>query len=222
MKIGRLVYIVMPAAIVLSFMWAPAADVLGETSRIIYYHVPMAWVSALAFIVSGIAAIAYLYKKESAKESLEAAFNNSAEIGLVFTVFTTATGSIWAKLMWGTYWNWDPRETSIIILLLIYTAYFSLRSALERNPGRGRISAAYLIFAMTVSPFFIFVIPRVYASLHPDPIINPGMKMQLDATMRITLLVSTTAFTLLYVYLLSIRNRLSRLRARREESIHAT
>ncbi|RPI97538.1 MAG: cytochrome C biogenesis protein, partial [Spirochaetales bacterium] len=127
-------------------------------------------------------------------------------------VLATASGSVWAKLMWGSYWNWDPRQTSIVILLLIYSAYFSLRSALEGKPARGRLSAAYIIIAMTAMPFFVFVVPRVFPSLHPDPVINPDMKIHLEIEMKLTLLISVVAFSLLYFYLLEILNRLSRIR----------
>jgi heme exporter protein C len=208
----------MPASIALSFLWAPPAETLGETSRMLYFHVPLAFVSALAFLSSGIAAIIYLADKGKKHPLMEHKFHNSARIGMVCTVLTTISGSVWAKMMWGSYWNWDPRETSIAVLLLIYSAYFSLRIALEDNPGRGRISAAYLVFAMATMPFFVFVVPRVYPSLHPDPIINPALKMRLEDEMRITLLVSMASFALLYFYIFSIENRISRIRSFLEES----
>jgi heme exporter protein C len=210
MKSGRLVYILMPVAIVVAFAWAPRAAILGDTSRIIYFHVPLAWVSVLAFLVSAICSIRYLAGRGN--EYLTDMARNSAGIGFLFTVLTLITGSLWAKMSWGSYWNWDPRETSIVMLLLIYVAYFSLHSSLEGNPGRGRISSVYLILAMVTVPFFVFVIPRVYHSLHPDTIINREGKLHMETTMRVTLLVSAIAFTFLYVHLLDMKNRLSRVR----------
>ena len=121
------VYILMPVAIILAFMWAPSAEILGDFSRIIYFHVPLAWVSVIAFLVSGILSIIHLCDKNREISRLDEKSYNSAAIGLVFAVMTVITGSIWAKLSWGSYWNWDPRETSILILLLIYIAYFSLQ-----------------------------------------------------------------------------------------------
>jgi len=208
MKIGKLVFILMPLSIVMAFLWAPSAQILGDASRIIYFHVPLAWVSVLAFTVSGIASVVYLFDKEKKFYCLDEKAYNSAGIGMVFTVLTIITGSIWAKISWGSYWNWDPRETSIVILFLIYIAYFSLYSALENNDSRGRIISAYLIFAMITVPFFIFIVPRIYPSLHPDPIINPEKKLHLDGKMRITLLVSTFSFTFLYFYILDMKNRI--------------
>ena len=202
----------MPTAVIMAFCYAPAAAVLGETSRLLYFHVPLAWISVMAFAVSGVAAMLFLADKKSRFTYMEDSFHNSASLGTLTAVLATASGSVWAKLMWGSYWNWDPRQTSIVILLLIYSAYFSLRSALEGKPARGRLSAAYLIIAMTAMPFFVFVVPRVFPSLHPDPVINPDMKIHLEPEMKLTLLISVVAFSLLYFYLLEILNRLSRIR----------
>ncbi|RPI96063.1 MAG: cytochrome C biogenesis protein [Spirochaetales bacterium] len=212
MLITRLVYIFMPTAVIMAFCYAPAAAVLGETSRLLYFHVPLAWISVMAFAVSGVAAMLFLADKKSRFTRMEDSFHNSASLGTLTAVLATASGSVWAKLMWGSYWNWDPRQTSIVILLLIYSAYFSLRSALEGKPARGRLSAAYIIIAMTAMPFFVFVVPRVFPSLHPDPVINPDMKIHLEIEMKLTLLISVVAFSLLYFYLLEILNRLSRIR----------
>ncbi len=209
MIIGRLVYIVMPVAIYLAIMWAPPAAILGETSRIVYFHVPVAWSAVLAFAVSALYAILYLWDKNGRWASFDEKAANSAAIGLLFTILATVTGSLWAKMSWGSYWNWDPRETSIAFLLLIYIAFFSLRSVLEEHPRRGSISSVYLILAMVTVPFFVFIVPRIKKSLHPDTIISTNQSMQMETTMRITLLVSVTAFTLLFIYLLAIRNRIT-------------
>jgi len=200
-------------------MWAPPAAILGDASRIIYFHVPVAWVSVAAFIIAGINSILLLASEKHRAEREYMAYN-SAVAGMVFTILTVITGSIWAKTSWGSYWNWDPRETSIVILLLIYVAYLSLCSALRENPGRGNISAVYLIIAMITMPFLVFIIPRVYPSLHPDTIINQDKKIHLDATMRITLFASIVTFTLLYGYIYRIMNRISRLEIIMEEKHH--
>lgn len=214
--IARLVYLLMPVSVVLAFAWAPPAEGLGETSRILYFHVPLAWVSVLAFLVAGISAVLYLYGGGRFAH-LEEKSHNSAGIGMAFTLLATVTGSIWAKMSWGSFWNWDPRETSIMILLLLYVAYFSLRSALGAHPSRGKIASAYLIFAMAAVPFFVFIVPRIYPSLHPDPIINAERRIHLDERMRITLLLSIASFTLLYYYILQLKNRISAMSRRIEE-----
>jgi heme exporter protein C len=209
MIIFKLVYILMPVSIYMAFFYAPRAEILGESSRILYFHVPLAMVSALAFMVSGIASIMHLYDKKHRSSIMEDKAYNSAVIGFLFAVMTTITGSIWSKISWGDYWNWDPRQTSIVMLLLIYIAYFSLRSALTGNANKGRIASVYLIFAMAVAPFFFFVIPRIFPSLHPDTIINSQRKVLLDDKMKITLLMSLISYTLLYFYIFNLRNRIS-------------
>jgi heme exporter protein C len=211
----HLVYLLMPLAIVLAFAWAPAAEVLGETSRIIYFHVPVSWISVLAFAVAGVCAVLYLKKTHDPLR--ETRFHNSMLIGTGAALLATVSGSMWARLMWGSYWNWDPRETSIVALLLACGAYLALRASLEHNPSRGRISAAYLVVAMTAMPFFVFVVPRIYPSLHPDPLINPDMKVRLDGEMRAALACSVIAFTLLYGYIFSIMQRISRITITLEE-----
>ena len=209
MIIGRLVYVVMPVAIYLAMMWAPPAALLGDTSRIVYFHVPVAWGGVLAFAVAAVYSIIYLKDRNTRWACLDEKAANSAAIGLLFTVLATITGSLWAKMSWGSYWHWDPRETSIAYLLLIYVAFMSLWALLKDNPRRGMISSVYLILAMVTVPFFVFIAPRMTDSLHPNTLINAERKMQMEPTMRITLFVSVAAFTLLYVYMLAIRNRIT-------------
>lgn len=217
MLLARSVHLLMPLSIVLAFLFAPPAHILGETGRLIYFHVPVAWVSVLAFSASAVIAAMYLAGGKSRTRLVEARFHNSAAIGTLFVLLATATGSVWARLMWGSYWNWDPREISIALLLLVYAAYFSLRAALAGNPARGRLCAAYLILSAATVPFFVFVIPRIYPSLHPDPVINPGFELQLDSRMRAVLVVSLLSFSMLYLYLFKLANRLSGARIAIEE-----
>jgi heme exporter protein C len=211
LKILIPLFILMPISILLAFLYAPSAEILGHTSRIIYFHVPCAWISVLAFIVSGIYAILFLFDKNKKFHIPEEKAYNSARIGMLFTILTVITGSLWAKLTWGSFWNWDPRETSIVILLLIYTAYFSLRSSVTDEDKKARISSVYLILAMFTVPFFIFIIPRLYPSLHPDPVINADRKIHLDYKMRTAFFISVISFTFLYAYLFNTLNRISAL-----------
>ena len=205
MKIGRFVYILMPAAILSAFWLAPRAEILGDSSRIIYFHVPLAMVSVIAFLYAGIASVIYLAKKNPIMPDKA---RNSAGIGLLCAVLTTLTGSLWAKAAWGSYWNWDPRQTSIIFLLLIYVAYMCLHASLANNPARGHISSVYLIMSMAVMPFFVFVIPRVYYSLHPDTLINSEGVLKIDPAMRTALFISAAAFIFLYIYIMGIKNKM--------------
>lgn len=188
--------------IVGAFLFTPTAEGLGESTRILYFHVPCAWVAALAFLVSAMYSIIYL-KKQNAIYDMWA--SSSAEIGMVFTVLATITGSIWAKAIWHSYWNWDPRETSIFILLLIYAAYFALRSAVDDNEQKARLSAVYSIIAFVTVPFLIFVVPRILESLHPDPLINTEGKINMNSKMLVVFLGSLTGFTFLYYWILKLK-----------------
>jgi len=210
MRARFLTYVMMPIAIVMAFVYAPPAAVLGDASRILYFHVPLAWISVLAFIVSGIESVRFLAAGNLISGERAA---DSADIGMLFTILATVTGSIWAKVSWGSYWNWDPRETSIVILFMIYAAYFTLRWRLTGNDSRNRISAIYLVMAAVTVPFFVFIVPRMYPSLHPDPIINAQKKIHMDARMLLTLCVSILSYSTLYFYLMNILFRLSRVKS---------
>lgn len=198
-----------------AFFYAPTAEGFsGESARIVFFHVPQAWVTVLAFTVNLIASLRYLRKRN---ELDDARAVTAARLGLLFAILATVTGSIFAKLEWGMFWNWDPRETSIVILLLVYLAYFALRQATTDEERRGSLSAAYAILAFVIMPFLIFVVPRVYTSLHPNLVQNVGGKMRfaMDTRMRVVLWSSVTAFSGLFFWLYSLDVRLARLRLAR-------
>ena len=211
------VFVIISAVIYMAFALSPPVANLGESSRIIFFHVPVAWVSILSFIISGIMSIVYLIDNGERFDSLDKKAHNSAVIGIAFTLVTVVTGSMWAKISWGSYWNWDPRETSIVFLLLIYIGYFSLHSALVGKSSQGKISGVYLIFSMVVMPFFVFVIPRIFLSLHPDAIVDSGNRASMEGIIKVTLMTSIFGFSLLYVVIFNIMNRLTYIKNRIEE-----
>lgn len=200
--------------ILASFLWAPLVPVLGETTRVLYFHIPAAWVTVLALGWSMLHSVLYLRRRKMEHDHQAAA---AAEIGLLFCVLATVSGSLWAKAMWGSYWNWDPRETSIFFLLLVYAAYLALRSAIDEPERRARLAAIYSAVAFVSVPFLIFVVPRIYFSLHPDPIINPQGKIDMDPRIRIAFFAMLLGFTGLYFWVQSLRVRVARLEHRLEE-----
>ena len=202
------------AWMVAAFAWAPLVPVLGETTRVLYFHIPAAWVTVLALAWSMGHSALYLRRRAIEHDHQAAA---AAEIGILFCIAATVSGSLWAKAMWGAYWNWDPRETSIFFLLLIYAAYLALRSAIEQEERRARLSAIYSAIAFVSVPFLMFVVPRIYYSLHPDPIINPRGKVEMDPRIRIVFLAMLIGFTGLFFWLQSLRVRVARMEHRREE-----
>jgi heme exporter protein C len=213
--IARLVLLVWIAGWLLAaFLWAPLVTVLGETTRVLYLHIPAAWVTVLALGWSMVHSILYLRRRRMEHDHQAAA---AAEIGILFCVLATVSGSLWAKAMWGSYWNWDPRETSIFFLLLIYAAYLALRGAIDDPGRRARLAAIYSAVAFVSVPFLMFVVPRIYFSLHPDPIINPRGKLDMDPRIRIVFFAMLLGFTGLFFWIQSLRVRVARIESRLDE-----
>ncbi len=186
----------------------PTIPGLEEKARILFFHVPMAWVTVVAFLTAMVFGIRYLRTKNMDDDIRSVA---SAGLGLLFCILATVTGSLWAKFNWGSFWNWDPRETSIIVLLLVYGAYFALRSAIPFEEKRAALSAVYAIIAGVTVPFFIFIMPRLVASLHPEPLVNAQGKVHMGGSMLVVFLSSLAGFTALFVWMLRVRIRLLRL-----------
>lgn len=196
----------MSLVIVASFVFVPPTQGLGDLGRIIIYHVPAAWVACLAYLAAMANSVAYLRRGDLLYDR-QAKVN--AELGTVFCILATVTGAIWSKFAWGMYWNWDPRQTSIFVLLMIYGAYFVLRSSIADSDRRARLSAVYAILAFITVPFLVFIVPRVYASLHPD-VIGRG-KMQMDRRLLVVFLSSLAGFTGLYAWLYKLHARVENL-----------
>jgi heme exporter protein C len=193
----------------------PVIPGLEDKARIIFFHVPTAWLSVVAFITSMLYAIQYLRKREAIDDIKSSA---AAGLGFMFCILATLTGAVWAKFNWGSYWNWDPRETSIFVLLLIYGAYFSLRSAVEVEEKRATLASVYSIIAAVTSPFFIFIMPRIMTGLHPgakgDPEgAGPVIEFKMSPNMRVIFFTSLIAFTLLFYWMFTLRVRAARLEA---------
>lgn len=193
-----------------ALMIAPAAAGLtpDETlaQRIIYFHVPSAWLSMLAFGVTMVASIAYLVTTQRSWDSVAV---SSAEIGIVFTLAATASGSLWAKPAWNTWWTWDPRLTTYTILCLLYVAYFMLRSAMEDPARRARFAAVYGIFAFLSVPI-TFMSIRWWRTIHP--VLTDSKNFGLSRGMLPIFFISLAAFTVFYFVLLAYRVRLERTR----------
>jgi heme exporter protein C len=190
----------------------PNIPELGDTVRIIFFHVPVAWVSVLGFLTSLYYAFKYLRTKNYDNDLQSV---SAAGLGMLFCVLAMLTGSLWAKFTWGSFWNWDPRETSIFILLLIYGAYFALRSALGSDEVRARLSAVYAILAGLTAPFFIFIMPRIVGGLHPGAKgdtsgSTPVAQLHMPPNMQFVSFAGLIGFSLLFIWLLNVRIRAAR------------
>lgn len=189
----------MAGTLVAGFLYAPLARKLEEHTRIIYFHIPAAWVSVVAFGVSALSAAMYLARRRPIDDLRSAA---AARLGLIFCLLATVTGMLFAKAMWGEYWNWDPRQVSIFFLILVYGAYLTLRAAVDDPERRARLSAVYALLAFVTVPFLMFVLPRLSDfTLHPDPIVNQTGKLEMHPRMFGTFLSAMGAFTLLFLWM---------------------
>ncbi|MCB0722371.1 MAG: cytochrome c biogenesis protein CcsA [Ignavibacteriae bacterium] len=202
-------FVLMTGVIIAGFLVEiPYMPALKDTARVLYFHVPMSWIGVVAFFMSMIYSIKYLRSKDIIND-IKAA--SAAQMGFVFCILATVTGSVWAKFTWGSFWNWDPRQTSIFILLLIYGAYFALRSSIDSPDRKARLSSVYAIIAFVTVPFFIFIMPRIVESLHPDPIVNSSGKVNMDSKMLAIFLTSLFTFTLLFFWIYNLKVRVEKL-----------
>jgi heme exporter protein C len=210
----------MSLVIVGAFLYAPMAQGFaeGQSSRILFFHVPMAWVSLVGFLGAAVWSLRYLYGGRDPRHDRAAAV--AVQLGLLFGVLATVTGALWARVEWGTYWNWDPRQTSIILSLLFYAAYLALRSAVEDPQTRGRLSAVYAVLGVVITPFLFFIVPRITFSLHPDPVVNAEGKPAMDMKMQQVLYASTLGFTVLFFWLHSLQCRLQALAERKSAHLY--
>lgn len=202
--------VAMSAVIVFSFYFPPPMNVevnFREASRIFYYHVPIAWVTVIAYFTAIFYGVRYLKSRDWHDDQRAV---TAAGLGTVFAILATISGSIFAKVAWGSFWNWDPREVSIFMLLLIYGSYFSLRTAVRSDEAKGTLSAVYSILAIFAVPFFIFIMPRMDRSLHPAKMdLSPGTTLPV-------FLVSLACFTVLFFWMLRMAFKVWLLHAARE------
>lgn len=187
---------------------------LEERSRILFFHVPMSWIATIAYLLSMIYGISYLRKRTIESDDISVAM---ASVGTLYAILATVTGAVWAKFNWGSFWNWDPRQTSIFILLLIYGAYFLLRSTIDDPSRRARLSSAYAIVAFATVPFLVFVLPRLLPGLHPgsadDSTAGPLLSLtsdSLNSTKQVIYSLALFAFSMVFFWLANLRIRSER------------
>jgi heme exporter protein C len=197
------------AGLVMGFAVAPREATQGNVQRIMYLHVPSVWVAYVAFAVVFAASIVYLARRSAAADRVAHA---SAELGVLFTGLTIATGSIWGKPTWGTWWTWDARLTSVAILFVMYVGYLLLRGTLEEPERAARAAAVLGIVAALNIPLVHFSV-YWWRTLHQPPsLMKPGGS-SMPRAIEAALLVNFAAFSLLYLYFLARRVRVLRLEA---------
>jgi heme exporter protein C len=174
----------------------------GDASRLFYFHVPMAQVSFVSFMVAAVFSVLYLRTRRPDHDMMATV---AAELGLLFSIVALITGSLWAKQAWGAYWNWDPRQLFLFALVLFYGAFFALRQATPNLDTRRRVSAVYLVFGGAISPFLFFVLPRLYRSLHEDANqVVTSTQSTMSPLVGTIFGFSSVGFLLLYIWLFKL------------------
>lgn len=194
---------------------APPDRLQGELARLMYVHVPSAWLAYLAFAVTLVGSVAWLARRTWRWDRLAAA---SAEVGVVFTGLALATGSIWGKPVWGVWWTWDPRLVTTALLFVIYLGYLALRRAVDDPVARARRSAVLGIIAFVQVPI-VHMSVVWWRSLHQPPTVARAGSPSMDAAMLAALLANLLAFTLVYTALVRRRVAIARLEEEAEAEL---
>jgi heme exporter protein C len=196
----------------MALVWAPTDAVQGDVYRIIFVHVPLAWLAYLAFFVVFVASLGWLWTRRPWFDALAVA---SAEIGVLFTGLFIIAGSIWAKPTWGVWWTWDPRLVTTAIMFMMYVGYLLLRSLSTDFAQRATRAAVVGVIAVVDIPI-VHLSVLWMNSLHQLPtVMRAGGSPALDAAMGLALGVSVVAFTLVYFWFIAERMSIELGRQRR-------
>jgi heme exporter protein C len=195
------------AGLVAAFGYAPREIVQGNVQRIMYLHVPAVLTAYLAFGLVLVGSVAYLATRRAGWDRLAAA---AAEIGVLFTGITIASGSIWGRPTWGVWWTWDARLTSTAVLFLVYVGYLLLRAMVEDPEARARYAAVVGIVGAANVPIVHFSVYWWRALHQPATILAPG-KAPLAPSLGLPLAVNALGFALLFFYFLTRRIEIARL-----------
>lgn len=192
----------------------PRIPILEQTARNIFFHVPM-WMAMFAmFTTSFVYSIKYL---NSPATSFDIKAEAAARVGMAFGVCGLLTGSLWARFTWGTWWTFaEPKMNLAALAMMIYVAYFVLRSAFDDEEKRAKISAVYNIFAVTTVPFLLYVVPRQLTSLHPGADGNPAFSEITAPELRIILYPAMLGFIALSFWIYDILHRFKTVQSRAE------
>ncbi len=197
--------IVVAAAGQVAAFLAPPDRLQGDLQRLMYVHVPAAWLAYLFFALTLVGSVGWLWRRDSRYDRLALA---SAELGVLFTGLAIALGSIWGKPTWGVWWTWDPRLVTTALLFFVYLGYLALRRATPDRTDRARRSAVFGVVAFVQVPIVHFSV-LWWRTLHQPPtVLRPG-DPTIDHVMLAALLGNVLAFTLIGAWLLRVRLRLA-------------
>ena len=193
--------VAMVAGSAAGLLLVPADALQGQVQRLMYIHVPAAWLAMLSFFVVFVMSVLYLVQRDLRWDRVAA---SSAEIGVVFTALTLLLGSLWGRPTWGVWWTWDPRLTTTAILLMIYVGYLVVRSFADDPEKRARWAAIVGIVGFVDVPI-VYLSVLWWRTLHQPP----SSPRSMAGEFVYVLLLNVAAFTLLYIYLMVRRYRIA-------------
>ncbi|MEX1063276.1 MAG: cytochrome c biogenesis protein CcsA, partial [Balneolaceae bacterium] len=194
----------------------PYIPILEESARNLFLHVPMWFTMTVAFIMAFYYSIRYLHD-ESLKWDRMA--ETATMVGLLFGICGLMTGSLWARFTWGTWWTFaEPRMNLSALAMLVFVAYFILRSAFNDREKRAKISAVYNIFGVTTIPFLLYIIPRQLPSLHPGAEGNPAFSDMTAPELRLIFYPAVIGFIGLAIWMMNIINRYKAVQVRLKQA----
>lgn len=187
-------------------MDVPRLDIVNETIRGLYFHVPMWFGMVALFLASVVYSIRYL---RNPVQTFDLYANQFAIVGTLFGLLGIFTGMVWANYTWGSPWHGDPKQNLAAIALLVYFAYFILRGSVSNDEQRAKLSSVYSIFAFVIMIVLLFIIPRMTSSMHPGNGGNPGFNgYDLDSKMRMVFYPAVVGWILLGFWISSVRIRI--------------
>ncbi len=207
--LGVLALVAMLAGSYVGLAVVPADAAQGNVQRLMYVHVPAAWLAFLAFFIVFVMSVLYLIQRDERWDRVAA---SSAEIGVVFTVVTLLLGMMWGKPTWGVFWTWDPRLTTTAILLAIYVGYGALRSFADDGEKRARWSAIVGVIGFANVPI-VYMSVTWWRTLHQPP----SSPRSVSPDILWTLMLNLAAFTIVYAYLMVRRIRFAKLEGELEK-----
>lgn len=204
-----LAFIGILVSLALVFLWVPNERQQGVVYRIFFFHVPAGLLSFMAFAIVFVASIGYLWKGNRMWDMVA---HSAAELGVVFATLSLTTGSIWARPIWGVWWTWDPRLTTMLILWLIYVGYLMLRAYGTEDTRVSRFASVVGIIGFVDVPIVFFSV-RWWRTQHPQPLLKPGDEFGLTPEMTMTFLIAFAALSFLFGHLLLERLAMRRMSA---------
>ncbi len=204
--LGALCWLGVAWLVLAGLVLSPRDVVQGESVRIMYVHVPSAWIAYLAFVVTAIASAAYLWPRTRSL-TWDRIAGASAEVGVLFMGITLVSGMLWGRITWGVFWQWDPRLTTTAFLFVTFVGYLAVRGLGGSHHQRARRSAVLGLLAVLEIPLVHFSVV-LWRSLHQEAsVLNPSGEVQLDGFMLFTLFTGVVVFTVVYTWLVLHRQR---------------